>query len=526
MTSERGFPPGRTPTGSGRKLATAAVLALASVTAARAATLGYHDLSDPVKTLGWVCLSDSAAPVRVHLFADTPGGRKLLDIQLADKRRDDLASICAGGSAHAFRFADYAASADGIALYQSTTPVSIRLMAETPQGLVDIAGTPRPVSFVPVGIWDAGLVNGRWRTDHDDPGEGTASAPLLLGDCVFTTPLSDGYPAFSGGGTDPITGCRYGRIITSASNAATSGSTWPLHAYWAVVANVEEAFDNPRCADGPPGQSRAIRTPGSGGLFGVLPLPDAEGNSLARRRMHLVLNSLNETDCRANSYAIPYLSFGAQADRGNDGVLTYLNQAGSPSTLRFGITLMDLADKRADAFAQPLPGDTRYSQAHVLIEAMWGGKKRWLFVELLPDPRKGADGGAATVDAHLRFNWHLVNSFLFPGADYVFKSAAVLTTQCAEENVAIPALDRSATYVDPATRSRARTNYAIDLQKVFACLDRLGAWGAEPMPSHAIPVTGIHFGIEQDDAFYRNGEATGERAPNAVWIAVDNVSLD
>lgn len=42
-------------------------------------------------------------------------------------------------------------------------------MAETPQRLVDIAGTPRPVSLVPVGIWDAGLVNDRWRTDHDDP---------------------------------------------------------------------------------------------------------------------------------------------------------------------------------------------------------------------------------------------------------------------------------------------------------------------------------------------------------------------
>ena len=30
------------------------------------------------------------------------------------------------------------------------------------------------------------------------------------------------------------------------------------------------------------------------------------------------------------------------------------------------------------------------------------------------------------IDVHVRFNWHLVNSFLYPGADYVFKSAAVM----------------------------------------------------------------------------------------------------
>src|SRR5664279_6246022 len=67
-------------------------LALAAVTpAADAAVIGYHDLSDPVKTLGWVCQTDAAAPVRVQLFADTASGRKLLDTQVADKRRDDLA---------------------------------------------------------------------------------------------------------------------------------------------------------------------------------------------------------------------------------------------------------------------------------------------------------------------------------------------------------------------------------------------------------------------------------------------------
>ena len=105
-------------------------------------------------------------------------------------------------------------------------------------------------------------------------------------------------------------------------------------------------------------------------------------------------------------------------------------------------------------------------------------------------------------------------------------SAAVLSRQCAAEGVSVPTMDRHATYSDPATRESSRRHYTIDLQKAFDCLDRMGTWGSETMPSHPIPITGVHFGIGQDDVFYRDGAATAVRSANAIWIAVDGVRLE
>lgn len=492
--------------------------------AARAAVIGYHDVSDPVKTAGWACVTDSTAPVRVRLYAQTATGLKLLDSQWADKHRSDLLSVC-DGSNHAFRFADYAATADGVALLGAPEPVPIHVYVESPSGLVPVSGSPRSVSFAAAGLWDAGLKSGRWRTDYDNPDEGSAPAPLLLGECPFATPVSDGYSAFSGGGSDFLTGCRYGGTVRPRSNAASSDGTWAKSSFWAVVANVEDALENPLCVNGPPGQSLPVGTPGDGEVFGLVALPDVETGNPDRLKMHMVLNSQNWTACRNGSYGGPYLAFAAQADRGNNGLLTYLNLPGAPTTLRFGMTLMDIAGGPAELYGAPA-GAKRYSQSHVLIEAMWGGVKRWLFIELVPDVRKVPGTAEGSVDTHVRFNWHMVNSMLHPGADYLFKSGTVLTAQCDDEGVVIPVIDRAATYVNPATRAQARRDYAIDLQRVFNCLNRRGEWGAAPMPAHPVPVTSIMFGTEQDDRFYLYNEFTGVTAPNALWIAVDSIRLE
>ena len=81
----------------------------------------------------------------------------------------------------------------------------------------------------------------------------------------------------------------------------------------------------------------------------------------------------------------------------------------------------------------------------------------------------------------------MYNSMLYPGADYIYKSATVLSTQCAPEKIAIPVLDRSVTFVNPATRDNARHEYSIDIQAVFDCLDRRGEWGPSPMPKLRSP---------------------------------------
>ena len=498
---------------------------LGAFRSADAAIIGFHDISDPVKSAGWACATDSPKPVRVHLYAQTAAGMKILDSQWADQRRDDLLGLCAG-SRHAFRFADYAATAEGAELYKSREPVLIHIFADSPGGLVPVNGSPRSVSFAPVGLWDPGLMSGRWRTDYDNPVEGTAAAPLLLGHCAYTTPTSDGYLAFSGGGYEADTGCRYGETVFARSNASSSDGTWPARSFWAVIANVEDALENPHCVDGPPGQSLPVGAPGTGEVFGVAALPDFETGNPGRMKMHMVLNSQNWSACRNASYGGPYLAFAAQAERGNNGVLTYLNVPGAPRTLRFGSTLMDIAGGRPELYGAP-PGAKRYSQSHVVIEAIWGGVKRWLFIELVPDDRFVSGTAEGSADVHVRFNWHMVNSMLYPGADYVFKSASTLTRQCATDGVEIRVLDRAATYLKATLPHEARRDYALDLQRIFDCLNRHGDWGAAAaMPAHPVPIIGVMFGIEQDDRFYLDGEFTGVTAPNLLWIAIDNVRLE
>lgn len=449
---------------------------------------------------------------------------KILDSQWADQRRDDLQGRCAG-TRHAFRFADYAATPAGAELYQTREPVLMHIFADSPGGLIPVAGSPRSVSFTAVGLWDPGLKSGRWRTDYDNAAEGTAAAPLLLGQCAFATPRSDGYLSFSGGGFDAEAGCRYGETVFPRANAASSDGTWPTRSFWAVVANVEDAMLNPLCVNGPPGQSLPVAPPGTGEVFGLAALPDFETGNPDRVKMHMVLNSQDWSACRNGSYGGPYLAFAAQAERGNNGILTYLNVPGAPTSLRFGSTLMDIAGGRPELYGAPA-GSKRYSQSHVVIEAIWSGIKRWLFIELVPDVRYVSGTAEGSADVHVRFNWHMQNSMLFPGADYLFKSASTLTRQCATDGVEIRVLDRAATYLKAASRPDARRDYSIDLQRIFDCLNRRADWGAAPMPAHPVPIIGIMFGIEQDDRFYLDGEFTGVSAPNALWIAVDSVRIE
>ena len=127
----------------------AALVSAFAVTSASAAILGFHDISDPLKTLGWACSTTDATPVRVHLYAEVDGALKLLDTQLADKRRDDLAAVC-GGTTHAFRFSDYARTPEGIALYGNTGPVRIHVFVEDHHRPA-IAGRKPALRFVRAG---------------------------------------------------------------------------------------------------------------------------------------------------------------------------------------------------------------------------------------------------------------------------------------------------------------------------------------------------------------------------------------
>jgi hypothetical protein len=227
--------------------------------------------------------------------------------------------------------------------------------------------------------------------------------------------------------------------------------------------------------------------------FGLLAARQRAGRP-DRMKMHMVLNStIGTTAAAAATAAVPGV-FGARR-QGQQRRADVPQPSGAPATLRFGMTLMDSAGEHPELHGAPA-GAKRYSQAHVLIEAMWGGVRRWVFVELVPDVREVAGTAEGSVDVHVRFNWHMVDSLLYPGADYLYKSGTVLTAQCEADGLAIPVLDKAATWVNPATRAAARRDYSIDLQRSPVSTPR--RWGAAYRGIH--PVTAVVFALEMDVA--------------------------
>ena len=166
--------------------------------------------------------------------------------------------------------------------------------------------------------------------------------------------------------------------------------------------------------------------------------------------------------------------------------------------LRFAATLYDIA---------PDPVADHVNLAFVIVEAQWGGIKRWSYLRLLDRNYP--------INGRYSFNWNILQSFLFPGADIVFRDAHSVDSACREKipgwNAVVPMMAPAQTFLTHG--NVARRSYSLDLEQLFACLsDEF----LSPMPpSGPIQITGIHFAIEQD---YRHD--------NYTWVAFDSIRLD
>ena len=172
-----------------------------------AAVIGHHDGTTASATWGWAC--DTANPehrVTVVLTALVDGVLTEIGTATADRSRSDVAHAKACGATadanHGFVFTHYPQSVvDGrshdIYAYARMPDGSLRLLSASPQNL----------SLVPRGIWDQGLIDGRWRTDYFDPATASAREPLLL-DAGPDAQCWLSAPPFVGGGASPFgTGC-------------------------------------------------------------------------------------------------------------------------------------------------------------------------------------------------------------------------------------------------------------------------------------------------------------------------------
>jgi hypothetical protein len=493
-TARHGKPRAPAPLSGVALLACATTAFLLTGNELKAAVLGHHDGTTASATWGWACDTDNPEHrVTVVFKAPIDGVLTEIGTATADRLRSDVAHAKACGGAadahHGFVFTHYPQSVvDG-------RTHDIYAYARMPDGALQLlSASPHNLSLIPRGIWDQGLVDGRWRTDYFDPGTASAREPLLLdagpdGQCWLSV------PPFIGGGASPFgVGCLTSPTTYAVPNSASSDGRFNAPSFWVITANSEPAYLAPHNT-GPPNQTDPISAPGAG-LYAVAVLPDNESAAPSRKKAHLIINKRLDPHVRLDKG--PFLSYGVQSDWGNGkGAVTVL-RAPAPKLLRFAATLFDIAPDRAGHHV---------NLAFVIVEAQWGGTKRWSYIRLL-------DRNYA-INARYSFNWNILQSFLFPGADIVFRSADRLDSACRERipewNAVLPMLAPAQTFLTHG--NAARRSYTIDLEQLFTCLsDEF----LSPMPpAGPIQITGIHFAIEQDF-----------RHDNYTWVAFDSVTLN
>jgi hypothetical protein len=491
---------------------------------AHAAFVGYHEGTIVSATWGWVCQGPTT---RVKVFFKTYIGGVLTQIgtTTANRNRPDVASTCGGDGYHGFVFTDYPQSimdgqAHDIYVYGKKNDGSLVLLTTSPHN----------VSFAITGLWDPGLINGRWRTDYYSQTAGTSSSPLTLDadqqqQCYLWGAAY--YPVLGAGpsptGNECLTSMS-GFPFPNSYSASSDGNFFGPN-FWVLTANSEYGYLTPNNL-GPPNQTDPISVPGTG-LMAIAVLPDNEGGVPSRKKAHIIVNKQLEPQERKSNNKIPFLSYGVQSDWGNGhGVLTLLRQAGAPNILSFAITLFDI---------YPEPNSPRFNSGYVIVEAQWGGKKRWAYISVLNRNNNNV-GAIDTNQGH--FNWNILQGVWFPGADGVFKNADTLDSECAPrvpgwitigspQSIYGSRIDPAITYNNTPNPgpTTARYTYTIDLMKLFTCLS---PDFTHPMPGTGnIPITAVHFAVEEShDAFdLDNGQPLNPQYVNYTWIAVDSVTL-
>lgn len=334
------------------------------------------------------------------------------------------------------------------------------------------------------GIADPGLFSGAWRSDYASPAIGTATNPLNYAlDCPFPqSPF-----ALCPGSFVPIPGIAGPQPVRSFSRSNWFSSAGLGDRFWLVSANVEPALDS-NCNSGPPNQSEPVVAPFEG-IFGIAVRPSLESRRPYQNEVLLAVDLGHRTKqletrpaCQPRDF-IPYLGFGLYSDRGGGGEpLALLATGAAAPVLRFNYRLVD-SNAAFFAAGQAVPARALAQYSGMLVEAQWGGLKRWVWVDLLKTFE--AEGPSLMIP----WNWTVRESFYYPGAEIVFTSGQALRAQCGTEGFDIPS-------TAPETFAhRQPVPIGINLTRLYQCV---GGLFSAPFAAQAAPVniTGVQFFVE------------------------------
>ncbi|MCK7592688.1 hypothetical protein [Pseudomarimonas salicorniae] len=341
-----------------------------------------------------------------------------------------------------------------------------------------LLATALPIPAAAGGLWDAGLLQGGWRSELPRPSYGTASDPLVFETaCRFPGVEFALCPAHPGIAGPPA------RVFSQShwqdQRSDSEGR------YWVVGANAEPAGDA-ACNSGPPNQSEAIAAPFED-VFGLRFGPPEDGRApwrnewlLAVDLAHRPRQLADRPDCVTRDY-IPYLGVGIASERGGGGApLARFEPGRTGPLLRLGLRLVDSNAEVFDA-GQPIPPDPRGQHAGIWLEAHWGETRRWIWLALFSSFEHPDEVYAAP------WNWALRESFHAPGADIVVASLPALRRSCPQQDWPGPSP------APAAWQEGVRHEFVLDIGALFDCL---GARFQQPPPSAKLELTGVHGWIE------------------------------
>lgn len=338
------------------------------------------------------------------------------------------------------------------------------------------------------GFADPGLVFGRVKSPYLSKTAGTVGDPLERGGCLFTT--ADGELVPTG------VQCEGGPTVFSAAHPFVLNTTWSsTDAYWVWGMNQEYCNMMPNL-------SMPRRLPGQG-LAGFEISRDVWiGETF--NRAHLVLNTLVADPAQDPSClpaAIPFMSFGAQADRGNGKPIVAINPAGAaPSSVSFSAKLHDVVGQPNFFILSLLSSWPDARGRHI---------PRQIQLDLFASP-----GFAHNFNIR-KWNWPIHGDF-WPngGTEIVYLSAENVRTMCQMN-------------LNALTNLGQELQFNINVDQLFRCVAGAGGF-SNPVPSTLnIPVTGVHWAVENvtySSAPTSPGAIT--TSPGAIWVSVHGMSTN
>ena len=337
-------------------------------------------------------------------------------------------------------------------------------------------------------FWDQGFKNGAWRTDFISDLAGTPASPLTYdSDCLF-----------------PELQCGTGPLVGEQTSAGTSTSL-PGDRYWVVSINNEPAFENSNDGRmvGVPGQTHPV--PQTGPMWTYYPesftvsVDSEAGEDFPRA--HMIVRHLGPTNSHDENGAggIPFVSVGAQANRGNGVAVGALNNLLRPHNVRFTANLFDWKTS-----------DSSIMWAFVYAISEWPdetGKTTQHGVFLtLKHMGEGSDYSGPENPGHpFDWNWPIRESFFYPGVDWGFIDSEDLNSG--------PTAWHCGFTVPAMTEKLTDYRFNVNLQKLFECASNRGLFRT-PMPAIGeLPIKGVHWAVEM----------TGEEA--FLWLAVHGMEM-